>query len=498
MLESQKEKYKSGPFKISVGLTIFLVISFIIRCINFQSDHFLLKSINLIILLLSVLMALLLIYSLYRLKRSDEDLFDVLNAKLDAISRSQAIIEFNMDGNIITANEKFLETLGYTLDEIKGKHHKIFIDEKYSYSEEYNNFWSKLNRGEYIQAEFKRIGKNNKVVWLLSSYSPIFNRQGKPVKVIKVATDITEQKKQSIDLENMSKKLREIGVKIMEESNEISVGVKQLESTVSEQVTSASQQAAAVTQISTTIEQIKATTSQTKEKAKQLGESANITTSVSEKGRQAINLMTTFIETLQSKMQQISATILSLNDKTQQISEITEAVADIAKQSKMLALNASIEAAKAGESGKGFAVVAGEVKDLAERSQQSTERVQKILQDIRQTAEHAVMVTEAGNKSVEENSKQVKLTDEIINSLGNVIEETSIASMQIVSAVREEAIAIEQVDASIKEINKVTNLFSSATEQTKDSTINLSKIADSLKKTASQYGLRELQEVDRR
>ena len=211
----------------------------------------------------------------------------------------------------------------------------------------------------------------------------------------------------------------------------------------------------------------------------------------SEKGRSAIELMDELMKILKDKIEQISATILSLNDKTQQISEITEAVADIAKQSKMLALNASIEAAKAGETGKGFAVVAGEVKELAEKSQLSTERVQKILQDIRQTAERAVMATEDGTKSVEENIRQVKITGSIIESLGNVIEESSMASLQIVSAVREESIAIDQVDQTIKGINKITNLFSSATEQTKQAIFDLGKVAQSLKTTSNAYKIRK-------
>ena len=408
-------------------------------------------------------------------------------ATLDAIYRSQAMIEFNMDGSIISANDGFLDALGYTLKEIIGKPHSIFVDSTYKTSQEYKDFWRKLNRGEYDRALYKRIKKNGQEIWLQSCYNPIIDAHGKPIKVIKVATDVTEQKLQEVKLAQLTHGLREIGKQILADSNDISVGINQLEATSLAQASSASEQASSIAEISATIEEIKTTTQKMLEKSTKLSESSARTNTESEKGQQAIETMNESMEILQTKMDQISKTILGLNDKTQQISEITETVSDIARQSKMLALNASIEAAKAGESGKGFAVVAGEVKELAEKSQLSTERVQKILLDIRQSAEQAVLVTENGTKSVEENIHQVKLTGDIIASLGAVIEESSLASLQIVSAIREESIAMEQIDLSIKQVDKVTGLLTSASEQTKDAIISLSKVCESLKKTANAY-----------
>lgn len=111
-----------------------------------------------------------------------------------AISKSQAVIEFSMDGTVITANHNFLNALGYTLDEIKGKHHSMFVDEAYKHSPAYKEFWAKLNRGEYDATEYKRIGKNGREVWIQASYNPILDLNGKPFKVVKYATDVTEQK----------------------------------------------------------------------------------------------------------------------------------------------------------------------------------------------------------------------------------------------------------------------------------------------------------------
>ena len=116
-----------------------------------------------------------------------------------AIRKSQAVIEFSMDGTILDANDNFLKALGYTLDEVKGKHHSIFVDEAYRQSGDYREFWAKLNRGEYVANEFKRIGKGGKEVWIQASYNPIMDLNGKPFKVVKYATDITQQKLTNAD-----------------------------------------------------------------------------------------------------------------------------------------------------------------------------------------------------------------------------------------------------------------------------------------------------------
>jgi len=120
--------------------------------------------------------------------------------QIAAIGKSQAVIEFLMDGTIVQANENFLRAMGYTSDEIKGKHHSIFVDEAYRQSPEYREFWAKLNRGEYQSAEYKRIGKGGKEVWIQGSYNPILDPSGKPCKVVKYASDITPQKTAAEDL----------------------------------------------------------------------------------------------------------------------------------------------------------------------------------------------------------------------------------------------------------------------------------------------------------
>jgi methyl-accepting chemotaxis protein len=184
---------------------------------------------------------------------------------------------------------------------------------------------------------------------------------------------------------------------------------------------------------------------------------------------------------VKDKVQIISQTILELSKQTQQVGEITAVVNNLAQQSKMLALNASIEAAKAGEAGKGFAVVAMEVKNLAEQSEQSTSQVQKILEDIRHATEKAVMVTEEGTKGVDQGTGLVEQAGGTIRNLNNVIHETTIASQQIEAAVRQEVAGIEQITLGMNEINQVTATFVEGANQTREAITNLADIAKELK-----------------
>ncbi|GAB4147195.1 MAG: hypothetical protein Tsb009_20300 [Planctomycetaceae bacterium] len=152
--------------------------------------------------------------------------------KLEAISKAQAVIEFNMDGTIITANENFLNTVGYSLDEIQGQHHRIFAEPEYANSPEYKEFWAKLNRGEYDSGEYKRLGKGGKEVWIQASYNPIFDANGKPFKVVKYASDITDQ----IRLANMGAMIDEMPTNVILADKDLKItyvnpaSVKQLES----------------------------------------------------------------------------------------------------------------------------------------------------------------------------------------------------------------------------------------------------------------------------
>lgn len=258
---------------------------------------------------------------------------------------------------------------------------------------------------------------------------------------------------------------------------------------IAQQTQGAAQQATAVNETTVTLSQIKATSSQTMEKAKRLGEISERSRDESEQGIDSMQQSIHGMVMIKEKVQGIAQTIMALSQQTQQIGEITEVVTGLAQQLKMLALNASIEAAKAGEAGKGFGVVAAEVKELAEQSQQSTAQVQKILHDIRHATDRAVMATEEGDKGVEEGTRLMEQTGQTVNKLFNVIKETHLASQQIVAAVGQEVAGIQQVSSSMNQINDITGQFADSSKNTYAAMEKLQEMAQQMANSIDVYKL---------
>ncbi|PXW86435.1 methyl-accepting chemotaxis sensory transducer with Pas/Pac sensor [Nitrosomonas sp. Nm84] len=444
---------------------------------------------------------------------------------LAAIDASYAYIEFDPDGYVLTVNQNFLQLLEYQKEEIVGKHHRMFVESGYAKSHAYNQFWVDLKNGQNQSDAFRRITKSDGEIWTQGVYAPVKDEIGRVIKVVMIATDITQQVSTNVDYKNRVKGYSEFISKVAngdlrrrvdaEGSNELSViggslnamvesltgithqigeandtllvALGQIQSTVNTQAAGASQQAAAVGEITVTLEEVRSTSAQNLVKTKQLGEVAERVRREGVQGQQILEQAVAGMEVIRERVENIAHTILALSEQTQQIGEITNVVSNIAQQSKMLALNASIEAAKAGEAGKGFAVVAAEVKELAIQSQQSTAQVQKILQDIRRATDRAVMATEEGNKRVDAGVVLVEKSGEMMKQLSEVIDETVRASKQIVAAVQQGVVGIDQVSTSMNEINKVTSQFVSSTQQTKDAAANMGKVAERLKECVSIY-----------
>lgn len=291
------------------------------------------------------------------------------------------------------------------------------------------------------------------------------------------------------DLNAMTQSLSTIAKEITQSCHNMVATLEEVRHAVDAQSAGASEQASSVNQITASLSEIEKSSSQTMEKAKSLGEAAERTREKGQLGLEAVDQSVNGMTEVREKVQLIAQTILDLSHQTQQVGEITAVVNNLAQQSKMLALNASIEAAKAGEAGKGFAVVAVEVKNLAEQSEQATAQVQKILEDIRHAAEKAVMVTEEGTKGVDHGTDLVAQTGDIIRNLNDVIHETTIASQQIESAVRQESAGIEQITTGMNEINQVTASFVESVKQTTEAIANLATIAKNLKTYVDIYKL---------
>ena len=279
------------------------------------------------------------------------------------------MIEFKLDGTIIHANENFLRALGYTLGEITGKHHSMFVDRAERESAAYREFWAALNRGEFQAGEFKRIGKGGKEVWIQASYNPILDLNGKPFKVVKYASDVTRQVLVRMGNER---------VRGMMES--VAAGAEELNASVRE-------------------------ISEAMVKSKETAMSA--------------------VERVASADSQAKR----LSDAAQAMSGIVELIGNITGQINLLALNATIESARAGEAGRGFAVVASEVKSLANQAKQATDKIGAEIESLNGISGDVVTALETIKKSIQDVSEYVTSTAAAVEEQSTVTSEMS-SSMQ--------------------------------------------------------------------
>jgi methyl-accepting chemotaxis protein len=340
----------------------------------------------------------------------------------------------------------------------------------------------KTNDGKLQAAELATRELFDNIVKTANKYSEHTSKVAKGNLTEHLIIDGSKEMHQlGVDLNLMTNSLGTITKQITDATHNMAGTLEEVKQAVEMQSTGATEQAASINEITASLSEIEQSSNQTMEKARNLGLIAERTREKGENGLQAVEQSIIGMKTVREKVLSIASNILELSRQTQQVGEITQVVSTLAQQSKMLALNASIEAAKAGEAGKGFAVVAAEVKNLAEQSEHSLTQVQKILEDIRHATDRAVMVTEDGTKQVDLGTKLVEQTVEIIRSLSDVIHETSIATQQIEAAIRQEGVGIEQITAGMNEINQVTTTFVSSVTQTTEAMQHLSKITSNLK-----------------
>ncbi len=348
-----------------------------------------------------------------------------LRGKIEAIGRSQATIEFSMDGAIVTANENFLKVMGYSLDEIRGKHHSMFVEPGYRESGDYRQFWEKLRRGEYLAMQFKRIGKGGKVIWLEASYNPILDLHGKPCKVVKFATDISGRKAENAELAQQF----ETGIKVTVGAVATSSGgMQDTAQTLAAAAEQTSQQASIV---SAAAEQLGASAG---EIARQISRATEVANNAVMEARASEKLVNDLV---------------SAADK---IGAVSHLIADIASQTNLLALNATIEAARAGDAGKGFAVVAGEVKSLANQTAKATEEIEVQVSGIQDSS---------------------RATANAIQRIGTVIAQVSEISTSVSGAVEEQAAATREVSTNIQGVQE-------AAGETGESSARLLHVAQSM------------------
>ncbi|XAM88232.1 methyl-accepting chemotaxis protein [Pseudomonas sediminis] len=293
---------------------------------------------------------------------------------IDAIGRSMAVIAFNLKGEVLEANANFLQTMGYRLDEIRGKHHRLFCTREEADSPAYRDFWARLNRGEFFSGRFQRINRHGDIIWLSATYNPVFDASGTLYKIVKFARDITPQVQQ-----------------------------QQAES----------------------------------DAAKLAYEISQRTDDSARHGAEVISETVTMVRGIADELSRAAEGISAVSQQSEMISSIVQTIRGIAEQTNLLALNAAIEAARAGEQGRGFAVVADEVRSLAARTAQATVEIVEVVKRNHELAQDAVDNMQSSQHKVEQGV-------ELVNQAGQMIEEIQSGARQVVDAVRQFAEALEE------------------------------------------------------
>ena len=372
--------------------------------------------------------------------------------QLNAIHKVQAVIEFEVDGTIRKANDNFLRAVGYSESEIVGKHHRMFVEPALAASADYQAFWKKLASGEPVADRFKRIGKGGKVVWLQASYNPIFDPSGKVYRVIKFATDITEQVNLMNELQDLMRNINERTGHMSHASGDISAGTQDLASRTEEQ-------AANLEGVTQTMQSVTSMVRENSDNAREARELANSASQVADQGQTALQAMMT--------------TMGDITSSSQRIGDIIGLIDGIAFQTNILALNAAVEAARAGDQGRGFAVVASEVRSLAQRSAQAAK-------DIKQLIEQSSGSVKAGNGRVAELAQTIRQIAENIESFRHLTDQISSAS----ESQRED---IEQVGFSISEIETITQQNAALAEEATAATESLDEQLRELQRDVTAF-----------
>ncbi|WP_447904774.1 methyl-accepting chemotaxis protein [Stenotrophomonas geniculata] len=410
--------------------------------------------------------------------------------QLAAIGKSQAVIEFSMDGRILSANENFLEVTGYVLDEVRGQHHSLFVEPGHRSSDEYRRFWEKLGRGEYDAGQYRRLGKGGREVWIQASYNPILDLNGKPFKVVKYATDITAQVHENQAMQRAVAQTREVvaaakqgdltrrvamadkqgpiadlcdGVNSLVEAmaaiigqikfaaDTIAVGATEIAQGNSDLSQRTEQQAASLEETAVSMKGLAETVQRTATNARQASQLAGGAADVAARGGSVVH--------------EVVETMAVINASSRRIVDIIGVIDGIAFQTNILALNAAVEAARAGEHGRGFAVVATEIRELSQRSASAAKEIKHLIDE-------SVANVGAGTAQVESAGRTM---DEIVTNVRRVSD-----------LMTEISTASQQQSDDIQQMNHAVDLIDQGTQQNAALVEEASAAARSMEEQSAQ------------
>lgn len=432
-------------------------------------------------------------------------------AQLEALGRTNAVIEFKPDGTIITANRNFLTSTGYELEEIVGKHHHIFCEEQLAQSNEYREFWAKLARGEFISDDFKRKSKDGREIWLRAAYNPIRDLNGRVVKVVKFATDITQavltqQEAKRIDAQQraaaedlcqrvtqlmtiveaiangdltqevsadgsddlsrlaesvrrMSCDLRELIGQVVESANQQSEGSHAIAESAQNLSESAQTQAASVEQMSASVEDLLQSIQVISESASQARLQAVASSELAKTGGESVS--------------EAVASMGLIQKSSEQINDIIQVISEIASQTNLLALNAAIEAARAGEHGLGFAVVADEVRKLAERSSLAAKEITQLIKESTRRVEEGAALSAKVGKALE--------------AIVEAVEQTASGIARIAESTGAQAESAKEVQVAIRSVGHTTESNAAGAEEMAASAEELGAQAATLQDLVARF-----------
>lgn len=410
--------------------------------------------------------------------------------KLDAISRSQAVIEFSPSGEILTANPNFCCAMGYELSEIVGKHHRMFCDQTYAATPEYAEFWRRLSEGQFIANEFLRYGKGRREVWIQAAYNPILDLTGKVVKVVKFATNVTERmgdidqlgrglkslssgdllaeltkpfvpSMEAVreDFNHTVEKLREALLRVSGNASAIAAGSAEIRQAADDLSRRTEQQAASVEETAAALEEITTNVADSSRRAEEAGKLVATTRANAEHSGIVVKQA---VEAMQG-----------IKSSANEISSIIGVIDEIAFQTNLLALNAGVEAARAGEAGKGFAVVAQEVRELAQRSATAAKEIKALIT--------------ASGAQVNAGVDLVAKTGEALRQIVLQVQQINLNVDAIVEGAKEQATGLQEINRAVTALDQGTQQNAAMVEQSTAASHSLAKEAELLFQLMSEF-----------
>ncbi|MDQ1108371.1 methyl-accepting chemotaxis protein [Stenotrophomonas rhizophila] len=418
--------------------------------------------------------------------------------QLAAINTSQAVIEFSLDGCILSANDNFLATTGYALEEVRGQHHSMFAEPEYARSAEYRQFWQKLGRGEYDAGQYRRLGKGGREIWIQASYNPIFDMNGRPFKVVKYATDISAQVRDAQALAAAVAQTREVvaaaqagdlgrridagdktgaiaelceGINAMVETmgsvigqirvaaDAVALGASEIATGNADLSQRTEQQAASLEETAVSLQGLTGTVRQSAEDARQASQLAGGAVDVAAQGGRVVS--------------EVVTTMSLINASSRRIVDIISVIDGIAFQTNILALNAAVEAARAGAHGRGFAVVAGEIRSLSQRSASAAKEIKQLIDDSVDRVGTGTAQVESAGRTMQQIVDSVTRVDALI--------------ARISTGAQQQSESIGQINQAVEHIDQSTQQNAALVEEASAAARSMEEQATQLLQTVSAF-----------